>query len=326
MEKIKLGIIGCGRHALQSHAIPCKTDSGLELVSICDVSKQSLAKFEAEFGKDLEKFTSESDFLLSGINAVLIGSPDEFHLTSLRQALENGKHVFVEKPLATKTTELNELKHLLDYASKKNLIVSSCHLRRFDPPYIWLKENMKNFQANLGKIVSFHFDFSYHKPSKTWKHERSLLLDHANHEIDLLHFIIGYDDFRVTKLADGFDYYHVFGKQKNGVVFEFKGTRRLESFKYLESTLIRFEKGELLLDSIDGFVRINNHETGVVETRSVPKTDYSLRGKRTTENFVKAINSQEKCYLTSQDLYINTATAVILSETENWDCEMAQNG
>ena len=65
MNKIKLGIIGCGHHALQSHAIPCKDISELDITSICDVSLKSLERFESDLGKKLEKFTSESDFLSS---------------------------------------------------------------------------------------------------------------------------------------------------------------------------------------------------------------------------------------------------------------------
>ena len=67
MEKIKYGIIGCGRHALRSHAIPARDtlglDISLQLEAICDLSKEQLDAFEASYGKKLSKFIDKHEFL-----------------------------------------------------------------------------------------------------------------------------------------------------------------------------------------------------------------------------------------------------------------------
>ena len=101
-QKIKYGIIGCGKHALNSHAIPCKDVPNLELTAICDISLKGLTKFEEVYGKPLDKFIDREKFFYSNIDAILIGTPDKCHSNDLIDSVIAGKHTFAEKPLATK--------------------------------------------------------------------------------------------------------------------------------------------------------------------------------------------------------------------------------
>jgi len=318
MTKIRYGIIGCGKHALHSHAIPGKEIGDLALVALYDVSPQQMIQFEAEFGTPLDKYTNLESFLQSDLDAVFIGSPDEFHFSNLSDAINYDKHAFVEKPLATTVEEVERLPSLLSQAKENDLVVSSCHPRRYDPPFMWLSENIADWKSQLGDPKTFHFDFSYHKPSKQWKHNRGLLLDHLNHEIDLLHYLFGHKEFEAYKLEDGFDAYHVVGRRKDQLAFNFEGTRRLNARAYPEFARIRFARGEVHLDCHRGIAQIHDHDQNIVESLSVPTTDYSLRGKRTLENFVQAIKGLDPCYLTHDDLYINTAMSVYLTHRDKW--------
>jgi predicted dehydrogenase len=262
---MKYGILGCGKHALYSHAIPGKEIKELELVALCDISIEQLSSFENAYGRKLVKFTDKNEFLASGINAVLIGTPDEFHYQDLVLTVKAGLHTFVEKPLGVTSGEINGLEKLLDYAFSKGIVVSSCHPRRYDPPFMWLKNNLPRFTDELGLPLDFRFDFSYHLPSKDWKHTRGLLLDHANHEVDLLHYLFGHEQFQATKLMDSYDEYHVIGKRNDGFRFSFSGTRKLKTRIYPEWVDIRFEKGEIHLDAHQGIVRVNYHEKDLID-------------------------------------------------------------
>src|SRR3989344_6254132 len=318
MTKIKYGILGCGKHTLQSHAIPGQELNELELTAICDISEKQLALFEKSYGRALAKFTDKNEFLHSGIDAVLVGTPDEFHYQDLTHVIKAGLHAFVEKPLGVTPEEVKGLEKLLNYASKRKIIVSSCHPRRYDPPFMWLKDHLPNFIAELGMPIEFRFDFSYHKPSKDWKHNRGLLLDHANHEVDLMHYLFDHKKFEAIKLADSFDQYQVVGSRIDGIRFSFAGTRRLESREYLEWVNIRFEKGDIMLNAHQGIVRINYHERDIVDEVRIKPTDYESRGRETTANFARAINGTEACYLSADDLYVNTDMSVMLTENKNW--------
>ncbi len=66
------------------------------------------------------------------------------------------------------------------------------------------------------------FDFFYHHPTATWKHDRSLLLDHANHEIDLLNFIYGITGFSASRLKDAYDGYEISGVRTDVYPFRSK--------------------------------------------------------------------------------------------------------
>lgn len=321
MEKVKYGIIGCGKHALQSHALVTRNSDYLQLLALSDISIESMRKFEKQYGQELKKYSTEEDILNSDIDAVLISTPDECHAQAMYNALEAGKHVFVEKPLGTIEKDLKLITKSIELAKRKNLILTSCHPRRFDTPFAWLKENIKEIKKELGESINFEFDFSYHKPSKDWKRDRGLLLDHANHEIDLLHFIYGYSDFEVTKLIDDYDRYHIVGMREDGLAFSFSGTRRLDSRKYDEFVKIRFERGELTLDAHKGTLIVTNHDARKIKKLNVRGTDYQKRFKLTTDNFGATILGKDVNYLTDKDLYVNNALSILLSVQKNWRCQ-----
>jgi len=238
--------------------------------------------------------------------------------------MDFGLPAFVEKPLVVNSVELKGLWELLksdQSVVKSDQLISSCHPRRFDPGYVWLKENLDNLVTELGKVVEFKFDFSYHKPLKKWKQNRGLLLDHLNHEIDLLHYLFGVDSFESWRLQDKFDAYSVFGARDDGIKFSFSGTRKLQSRIYSEFLYLRFERGDLKLDNL-GRVEINNHEgSDSKKCLNVGRTDYENRGYEVIKNFVNVLNKVDDCYLSKEDLYVNNAMGVMLTENKYWKYE-----
>lgn len=318
MEPVKYGIVGCGWHMLHSHALTTKDAPELKLSALCDVSKASLEKFTETYGSSVPTFTDETEFLKSDIDAVLIGSPDQFHFGSLVRAIVAKKHVFVEKPIITKTEQIPLLEEVLTKAQKDGLVVSSCHPRRVDPPYEWINARLPQYMEGFGKVICVQFDFSYHKPTQAWKKERSLLLDHLNHEIDLVNFLLGSANFEAWKLKDGFDEYQVSGIRDDGVTFMFRGVRKLDAGKYVECVTINFERGSVHLAGDTGKVIVHDHEANDVYKLNIPPINHELRGKRATLNFVDAIRKRAPCYLTAHDLYVNNTAAVMLVEQDRW--------
>ncbi|MFH1637678.1 MAG: Gfo/Idh/MocA family oxidoreductase [Candidatus Woesearchaeota archaeon] len=311
-------IIGCGKHAFQSHAQVTKEIPTLKLEAICDISKNSLDKFETQYGEALRKFTSEEDLLNDNIDAVIIATPDDLHTKSLYAALKAGKHAFAEKPLATNEKDLKLLVKAIRLSKEKGLVLTSCHPRRFDHPFVWIKENSEELEKELGKVISFNFDFSYHKPSKDWKHERGLLMDHINHEIDLVNFLFSHSGFSSTKLIDEFDRYQVVGIRDDNIAFSFEGTRRLDARIYSEFVKIRYEKGEVAINAGIGSATIYNHDSKEIKRLGISRTDYWVRFKRTNENFALAIMGKSKNYLSPEDLFVNTAISIKLTAQKRW--------
>jgi predicted dehydrogenase len=321
MEKLHYGIIGSGTHALQGHAQPASTLEGLELTAICDISKDSMRQFEAGYGQELQHFTDRKHFLNSRIGAVLIATPDEAHFVDMQAALDAGRHVFVEKPVAVTVADTEKLRGTLEDANQAGLVVSSCHPRRFDPPYMWLKNALPALSDELGQPLEFQFDFSYVKPRRQWKHDRGLLLDHANHEIDLAHYYFGRSGFEASRLTDSYDRYHISGMRDDGIAFNFRGTRRLNEQHFKEWARVRFEMGEVALAAHSGAVTVANHDTGNTEQVAAPSINYAQRGLGIMANFKNAVLGNEPNYLDPEDIYVNTATSVMLSEQPTWRYE-----
>lgn len=314
MKKVKCGIIGCGEHAFRAHAMHIINSDTFELVGISDASSAAMSEFEKKCNRTFKKCDTLTDLLRQDIDAVFIETPDIYHATMVAEAVEAGKHVFVEKPIATKEGEINSICEKIKEAERKGLIVSSCHPRRFDPPFLWLKENLTRFSRVFGPIVSFSFDFSYHRPWDKGKHGGSLLLDHGNHEIDLLHFLFGYSDFWACKSWDSYDRYQVSGIRNDRIAFNFSGTRYLDASNYNEYATIRFEKGEVSMATDHGQVFIRNHECNTLRNLCVGATDYIRRFKDTNENFGQAVLRKSENYLSLKDLLVNTTFSVSLKE------------
>ena len=319
---IRYVIIGCGEHALQSHAIPSRKVDGLELVALSDPSEESLRMFEKGLGFTLPHLSEEEVFADPSIDAVLIASPDRFHVKSLACAVEAGKHVLCEKPLVTKVQDLVMLTMALNRAENNGLVVTSCHPRRFDPPYVWLADEIREIaeddKHSFGRPLSIHLDFSYHKPSKVGLH-KGLLIDHISHEYDLVTFLFGRSRTWMQKLTDSQTHYQAVGQREDGIALFFEGTRRLETSVYPEFVCVRFERGEIRMSCKRAVATILHHETGEVESLFGIATNYPVRFFSVMDNFARAIRGVEQSYLTMLDLFENSEVGIALTETGLWD-------
>lgn len=120
MNKLKIGIIGCG-YISSIYMENCQKFDHLELVACADLDVQRAQLQAAKFG--VPKACSVKDLLSdSEIELVINLTIPKAHAEVCIQALEAGKHVYTEKPLAV-TCEEGRL--ILETAKKKNLLVGS---------------------------------------------------------------------------------------------------------------------------------------------------------------------------------------------------------
>ena len=252
------------------------------------------------------------------ITAVMICSPDEYHLTQIEMALAAGKHVFCEKPLLVPGQSMEQLEAAFDLAKEKGLVVTSCHPRRYDPPFWWLRNEVSprrdkpGFQTQFGKVTNFNFSFSYHKPSNAWKHDRSLLLDHLNHEVDLMNYFFGIQGFEAWKLYDSFDHYEVRGVRDDGIQFHFRGTRHLEERIYPEWCSVTFDRGKVELDMMVGRAYVSDYDNRTLETVKGLAIDYDGRLHRVMNDFAGCqIQLGQTGYLSRSEMLMNTECGIV---------------
>ena len=234
-------------------------------------------------------------------------------------------HVLCEKPLATEVGDLKRLAAILEMAKEKGLVVTSCHPRRFDPPYRWMRIELEKFIELFGVIESLQLDFSYHTNSKEGLH-KGLLIDHINHELDTVNFLLGYSPTWMTRIKDSQTHYQAVGARKDGVALFFEGTRKLGGRTYPEFIRVRFERGHIELNCNVGRATVCHHDgTNRLGTHDVierlPRTDYELRFLNVMRNFADSIRGVTENYLTHQDLLDNSAVGVHLTESRYWDPE-----
>lgn len=103
---VRIGVIGTGRIAVRF--VPeAKYVSGVIVNSAYNPCMESAAKFGEMF--ELDFYTDDLEKFFEGVDAVYVASPHETHYTYAKKALEHGKHVLCEKPLAFKKAEAEEL-------------------------------------------------------------------------------------------------------------------------------------------------------------------------------------------------------------------------
>lgn len=105
MEKIKVGIIGCGNISLLAHVPALLKNDNAEVAAICDILSVKMDNIEKLFGRPVKRFEKYSDLLQEKLDAVHINTPNYLHSEVAVAALKAGMHVFCEKPDAISVSE-----------------------------------------------------------------------------------------------------------------------------------------------------------------------------------------------------------------------------
>jgi len=123
--KIKVGIIGVGSIAQRHHIPALKERPDVEIVAICDSEKEIVDRVARDFSIKRE-FTDYNDLLsIEEIDAVHICTPNFLHKDPTVKALDAGKHVLVEKPIAHTAADGAEMVEAAR-RSGKQLMVGYC--------------------------------------------------------------------------------------------------------------------------------------------------------------------------------------------------------
>lgn len=145
---------------------------------------------------EVEIVRSFEELLTTDIDLVVISTPNPYHVSMASQAMKAGKHVVVEKPIASTSKEAREL---CEIAKNEKVLLFVYQNRRFDGDFLTVK---KIIDENLiGEILDYecHFDrFVTGKSKKQWKADGGkgidLLYDIGVHLIDQAYSIFGMPD------------------------------------------------------------------------------------------------------------------------------------
>ncbi|KYG25477.1 oxidoreductase [Bradyrhizobium sp. AT1] len=192
---IRFGLLGCGRIAKRhSDLLGGNHIKGARLVAVCDPIRaraDALAsKFNVGAHYDIADFLGRKD-----IDAVAVLTPSGLHPEHATACARAGKHVVVEKPMALRLQDADEMIRACDEAGVKLFVVKQ---NRFNVPIVKAREALDAGRFGrlvLGTVrVRWCRDQAYYDQDPwrgTWAYDGGVLTNQASHHIDMLEWFFG---------------------------------------------------------------------------------------------------------------------------------------
>jgi predicted dehydrogenase len=162
-DTLKVGLVGCGGRGTGAAAQALQADTNVELTAMGDVFesqlKGSLNTLRNQFKESKIKVTPETSFtgldayrkvIDSGVDVVLLASPPGFRPVHFQYAVEAGKHIFCEKPMATDAVGVRSIMKSVELSKQKKLAVVAGFCWRYDLARRAFYEQV--LQGTLGEI------------------------------------------------------------------------------------------------------------------------------------------------------------------------------
>jgi UDP-N-acetylglucosamine 3-dehydrogenase len=180
MKKLGVAVVGTGFWG-KNHARVYKETPSTELVAICDANAERAKSVAAQFG--VKAYTNSIRMLKNAdIEAVSICTWSTSLAKEALKALNAGKHVLVEKPMATKT---KQAERLVEAAEKNGLHLTVGFLMRFIPGLQHIREAVAN--KKIGKLVCVTAKRVSQWPERIG--DVGVVKDTAIHDIDVMRYI-----------------------------------------------------------------------------------------------------------------------------------------
>jgi predicted dehydrogenase len=257
-DTLRVGLIGCGGRGTEAVKDCMQSSSGIELVAMGDLFKDRLDSSLEELKKNLAekvKVTQEACFvgfdaykevIASGVDLVILAAPPHFRPAHLKAAIEAGKHVFMEKPVAVDPVGVRSILASSELAEKNGLAIVAGTQRRHQAHYLEIIKRVHN--GDIGEIVSGQCYWNGGEVEGYWKYFEKTdslygmewqcrnwpwfmwlsgdhIVEQHVHNIDIMNWAIGTHPVQalgtggrqVRKLGNIFDHFAVEFEYPNGV-------------------------------------------------------------------------------------------------------------
>lgn len=236
---------------------------GAKVISLCDVNESVLSKASKLYpatktSMDVMDILSSKD-----IDAVAIITPVYTHFELAKKALQNGKHVFVEKPFTSTVAQAEEL---VELASKKNLQIMVDHTFLFTGAVKKIKQLVD--EGQLGKL--YYYD-SMRVNLGLFQHDINVVWDLAPHDFAIMDYVVPERPIALSATGEvhynGFeDVAYVTVYCENSVIAHFN-VNWLSPVK-VRNTLIGGDKKMLVWNDLEADEKVKIYDKGVdIKTR-----------------------------------------------------------
>ena len=194
MNKIGIGVIGCGTVAQKGHLPWYWENPETEIIAVCSDIEEEARNTAKRWGAKYW-FTNYKKMLdLEEINAISICAPVWLHKEIVIQAAKKGKHILCEKPMARNVKECNEM---INEARKNKVKLMIGFTKRFNPGFQEIKNIING--GLIGRV--YHLDIHWNlyfppgsRPARIFCEEKrvggGVLLDNCCHYIDTFRWLL----------------------------------------------------------------------------------------------------------------------------------------
>jgi predicted dehydrogenase len=287
---IKLGVIGYGYWGpnivrnFSGHQ-DCK------VVAVCDKNSAALARVLGRHPG--VRVTTEVDDIVtsSEIDAVAIVTPVSYHYELAKKALENGKHVFVEKPF---TATSPQAEALVELAERKNLQIMVDHTFLFTGAVRKIKQLVDD--GTLGPL--YYYD-STRVNLGLFQHDVNVLWDLAPHDLSIMDYLIGLEPDLVVATGSAHvncleDVAHLTVYFPNNVLAHIN-VNWLSPVK-VRKTLVGGQKKMLVWNDLDPDEKIRVYDKGA-DVKTVQNVHQALVSYRTGDMWAPKVEELEALQL-----------------------------
>lgn len=180
MKNLRFGLIGLGYFGKNYLRLLQEID-GIELVAVAAKTKESLDECSSQIPKNATRTTDAKAILKNpSVDAVVIATPPATHAQFSVEALKNGKHALLEKPLAD---SLRNAKKIRDAAKKSKTVFMVGHQYVYNDYVKWLHDNI----STLGKISQVAAEHLYNGPIRQ---DIGCLWDAGTHQLSMMQHLL----------------------------------------------------------------------------------------------------------------------------------------
>lgn len=269
----------------------CSTP-GTRLIAVCDLQKDRLAAMQARYPS--VAITDDFDEILRDprIDAIAIATPVSTHFRLAMRALMAGKHVFVEKPIASTA---DEAQRLVDEAARRRLVLAVDHTFVHTGAVRKMRELA---QSDLGEI--YYYD-SVRVNLGLFQHDVSVIWDLAVHDLSIMDYVLSEKPVAVS--ATGMS--HVTGEPENIAYLNLFFASRLIAHIHVNwlapvkvrRTLIGGSRKMVVYDDLEPSEKVKVYDKGITLNgnpgKNGEKVYQMLVGYRTGDMWAPQLDSSE---------------------------------
>lgn len=263
---ISFAIIGCGRISYKHVEAIVNNHSEARLIAVCDIIEERARNKAEEYVEKMKLqgitvvvptiYTQYEKLLKeSKVDIVTIATESGKHAQISIDAMNEGKHVIVEKPMAM---SIEDADRMIEVSEKNNVKLCVCHQNRFNPPIQKLRQAVE--EGRFGRIIAgnarvlWNRNEDYYKQAPwrgTKEQDGGCLMNQCIHNIDLLQWMLGGEVEQVNAMLGNFthpyiemeDYGSLQIRFKNGAIGNVEGTVCVYPQNLEETLTILGEKG-----------------------------------------------------------------------------------